>query len=61
MNIGRPPIAEHLRRSTVLRVRVTERERHALERAAEHQRVNVSEWIRQALRRLLPGFGGGTR
>ena len=46
--IGRPPVADEDRRSTLVRVLTTEAEHGELQRAAEGASMSVSTWVRSA-------------
>ena len=46
--IGRPPIAEEDRRSTLVRVLTTEAEHQELQEAAAESSMSVSTWVRVA-------------
>ena len=46
--MGRPPVAEEARRSTLVRVLVSESEHHELKIAAESAAMSVSTWVRAA-------------
>ena len=44
--MGRPPVADEDRRSTLVRVLTTEGEHEELRRAAEATGLSVSAWVR---------------
>ena len=46
--MGRPPVADVDRRSTLVRVLTTESEHEELRRAAETASMSVSTWVRAA-------------
>jgi len=45
--IGRPPVAEDERKSTHIKVLLTEEQREILERAAKAEGDGVSTWVRR--------------
>lgn len=46
--IGRPPVADAVRRATLVRVLVSKDEHAELQRAAEAGSASVSAWVRAA-------------
>lgn len=55
--MGRPPVAEDARRSTLVRVLTTEAEHAELQRAAEASSMSVSTWVRAAALEKARGTG----
>jgi predicted HicB family RNase H-like nuclease len=51
--MGRPPLEEEQKMRNVVQVRLTDEDHERVEELAEHEKISISEWGRQAVHEKL--------